>query len=155
MFRNYDGAGGRFGETSLPATSADPERLAVYAARRADGALTILVLNKTDTALQSELQLRGGPAEGTVGLWRYSAADLGAIRREASPELAAGAIRASYPAASLSLLVVAPATPGATASPVAATGTLPPRASPTSTPGPTAPPAGSRLLLPLALAGRP
>src|SRR6201999_1082413 len=43
MFRNYDGAGAAFGGTSVRAVSADQSRVAVYAALRADGALTIIL----------------------------------------------------------------------------------------------------------------
>jgi hypothetical protein len=52
MYRNYNSMGGAFGETSIQASSADQEKLAIYGAQRAsDSALTLMVgswLNLTD-----------------------------------------------------------------------------------------------------------
>ncbi len=50
LYTNYDGQGGAFGETLLPAETADHSRTVAYAAKRADGALTIMVTNKTNEA---------------------------------------------------------------------------------------------------------
>lgn len=48
IFRNYTGEGGRSGETSARSTSTDQEKLSVYTAERAaNGALTMLVVNKS------------------------------------------------------------------------------------------------------------
>ena len=56
MYRNYDGAGSRFGDVSVSATSADQGQLAVYAAQRSsDDALTVMVVNKTGEDLTSPL----------------------------------------------------------------------------------------------------
>jgi hypothetical protein len=82
MYRNYDGAGSRFGETSVSATSADQDKLSVYAAERAsDVALTVMVINKSGQDLSSSLTLRGtlGPK---FQVYQYSAADLSAIVRQ-------------------------------------------------------------------------
>jgi hypothetical protein len=47
IYRNYDGAGGRFGDVSVHATSSDQGQLAIYAAQRSsDGAVTLVVINK-------------------------------------------------------------------------------------------------------------
>lgn len=106
MYRNYDGAGGQFGDVSLAAQSADPDRLAVYAAQRsADGALTLLVINKTAGPLRSALRLEG-VAPGTAQVYRYSAANLDAIVREADMAVAGPDLRVSFPASSITLLVL-------------------------------------------------
>src|SRR5262245_24998277 len=47
LFRNYDGAGHTFGDTSVGATVPNPDQVSAFAATRsADGALTVLVVNK-------------------------------------------------------------------------------------------------------------
>ena len=58
MYRNYDGAGSGFGDVSTEAVSADQDTLSVYAAQRSsDGALTVMVINKTSGALTSTVSL--------------------------------------------------------------------------------------------------
>jgi hypothetical protein len=118
MYRNYDGAGGRFGETSVQATSADQSRLAVYAAERSgDGALTLMVINKTATPLTSRVSLTGFTPAASAARWRYGTADLGAIVREADVAVSGGAIDATFAPLALTLLVVAPSGAGATTTP--------------------------------------
>jgi hypothetical protein len=44
LYRNYDGAGGKFGDVSVSAASADQSQLAIYAAQRSsDSALTLVI----------------------------------------------------------------------------------------------------------------
>jgi len=58
MFRDYDGSGSLFGDTSVSATSTDQGQLSIYAAQRSsDNAVTILVINKTTGALSSAISL--------------------------------------------------------------------------------------------------
>ncbi len=105
MYRNYDGLGGRFGQTSVSATSQDQAKVAVYAAQRSDGALTIIVINKTEAARQIELNLRGS-TKTSAEVYRYSAATLTSIKKEANAAIAAGLIKTSLPASSITLFVV-------------------------------------------------
>jgi hypothetical protein len=113
MYRNYDGQGGRFGDTSVQATSSDQGRLSIYAAQRADGALTVVVINKTNAALSATLGLDGfQPAGASAAVYRYSATNLQAITHAADQPLTAGGLSASFPAQSITLLVV-PGTGGA------------------------------------------
>ncbi len=47
MYRNYDGNGGAFGDTSISATAPNPDSVSVFAAQRtSDGAVTIMAINK-------------------------------------------------------------------------------------------------------------
>lgn len=47
MYRNYDGAGSAFGDTSIAAGVPNPDDLSAFAAlRSADGAMTVMVVNK-------------------------------------------------------------------------------------------------------------
>ncbi|HPH96200.1 MAG TPA: glycoside hydrolase family 44 protein [Anaerolineaceae bacterium] len=79
MFRNYDGAHSRFGDLSLPASSADEAQVAIFAAAHPNGGnLTLLVINKTDVPRTSTLALPGLQA-GSARVFSYGAADLSAI----------------------------------------------------------------------------
>src|SRR3712207_3028879 len=65
LYRNYDGLGKAFGETSVKATSTDQDNLAIYRPQRgSDGSLTLLVSNKTPTALTCRVNVAnfGGAA---------------------------------------------------------------------------------------------
>jgi hypothetical protein len=109
MYRNYDGAGGRFGDLSLHSSSGDQGQLSVYAARRSgDEAVTVMVVNKSGRPLESQVEL-AGLGEGVVQVWRYSPAELGAIVREADQAVGAdGSFTALFPADSITLLVSYP-----------------------------------------------
>lgn len=107
MYRDYDGTGGAFGETSVQASSTDQGRLSVYAAERAsDGALTLMIVNKSGEGLSSPLTLSGFSPASQAQVYRYSAASLGAIVREADQPVTGGGFTATYPANSVTLVVV-------------------------------------------------
>lgn len=107
IYRNYDGQGAKFGETSLRATSSDQGQLSVYAAQRAsDNALTVIVINKTGGPLTANLSIANLAATGAAQVYRYSAANLNAIERLADQPVSSAALAAVYPANSVTLLVV-------------------------------------------------
>jgi hypothetical protein len=146
MFRNYDGAGSRFGDTSVQASSGDQAQLAVYAAeRQSDGALTLIIVNKTGTGLTSTVSLAGFPPASAASRYRYSAASPTAIVHEADLTVSGGAIGATFPASSITLIVVprgsgggATSTPTRTPTPTrTATATRTATPTRTSTPGAT------------------
>jgi hypothetical protein len=61
LYRNYDGKGGRFGDTALPATPKDPSKLSSWAAiDSATGRLHIVVINKATSPVQAKITLTGG-----------------------------------------------------------------------------------------------
>ncbi len=108
MYRNYDGTGGQFGDTSLPAMSSNQAQLSIYAARRAsDNALTIVVINKNTGATSATLTLNGWNGANTMRVYRYSSANLNAIVPQADQSLAANALTTTYPASSITLFVLA------------------------------------------------
>jgi hypothetical protein len=107
MYRNYDGLGGMFGETSVHATSADQGQVAIYAARRSnDGALTLMIINKTGSAQHASITLAGFTPTGNAAIYRYSAANLGAIVREPDQPVQADGLRITLPAESITLAVI-------------------------------------------------
>jgi hypothetical protein len=92
MYRNYDGAGAQFGDTSVQAQSADQGRLSVYASLdSSDGSLKLMVINKTDAPLRSSLNVQGYAASAAVKVYRYSAANLGAIETDNASAVSSGA----------------------------------------------------------------
>lgn len=106
MYRNYDGNGSKFGDTSIHAASSDQGKLAVYAAQRSgDLALTVMIINKTSGVLTSKVNLANfAPASAQV--YRYSAANLNTIEHLADQAVDANGFTAPFPANSITLMVV-------------------------------------------------
>ncbi len=104
IYRDYNGHGAKFGNTWVRSTSANQGKVAVYGARRSsDGAYTILVINKTGTALQSPLSLSGVSPAGKAQVWRWTG---GAINRMSDRTVPAGGFGATYPGQSLTMYVI-------------------------------------------------
>ncbi len=113
IYRNYDGAGQGFGETSLQASSTDQGKLSIFAAQRgSDQALTVVVINKTSTVLTSTLTLTGS-SPTSAKIYRYSPANLSAIEHLADLTISGNAF--SYPFApnSITLFIMTPGAPTA------------------------------------------
>ncbi len=109
IYRNYDGIGGTFGETSVQASSADQGKLAVYAALRSDRNLTAVVINKTGGDLSSALSLLNFPAATAAKVWTYGAAKLDSIAAQPDVTVNRDGLNAVFPANSITLLVISPA----------------------------------------------
>ena len=122
MYRNYDGNNSTFGNTYLYATSAgssgDGEgQLSVYGGQRtSDGAITVMVINKTYGSLTSTISLENFTAAGgtTAKVYQYSNANLSAIVQQAgvsvAPPSGSGTTSTitnyTFPAQSITLFVV-------------------------------------------------
>ncbi len=116
LYRNYDGAGGQFGDKSVSATSSDQGQLSVYGAlRSSDGALTVVAINKTTSAIATSLTLANFNAAGTAAVYSYSNANLTQIVAGAPVEVASGALGYTFPAYSATVLVFTPKSTIATA----------------------------------------
>jgi hypothetical protein len=108
IFRNYDGAGARFGGTSVKATSGDQGKLAVYAAERAaDNAVTAVIINKTSGDLTSTMSLTGSSANAAQ-VYTYSGDDLTHIVHGADEAVSGSSLTRTYSANSITLLVLPP-----------------------------------------------
>jgi hypothetical protein len=106
MYLDYDGAGSGFGDIGLSAASTDQDRLSVYAAqRRRDGALTIMVINKTTGDLTAPLSLTSA-AHGDAAVYRYGQDDPTAIVRLPDQPVSGGGTTMTFPAYSMTELVV-------------------------------------------------
>ena len=107
MYRDYDGKGGTFGETSLAARTDDVENTSVYASKDARGNVVVVAINKSGQATPVSLKLKNCPAGKRVAVFRLTSAG-------ASPApdkdlaVAGGAIAAELPAQSVSTLVIEP-----------------------------------------------
>jgi hypothetical protein len=144
MYRNYDGAGSGFGDVGVDASSTDQATVAVYAAQRsADGALTIMAINKTAQPQTSTLIVAGLSAGAAAHIYRYAPTNLAAI--ETLPDLAipSGGTSVTWAPQSITLLVLPAATassptPTPTATPAPPTATRTATGTATRTPSATA-----------------
>jgi hypothetical protein len=121
MYRNYDGKDSVFGDVYLSATSsasgADAEgQLSVYGAQRSsDGAITLMVINKTFGSLNSTISLENftAPNNTTAQVYQYSNANLNAIVSQPAVTVTppssgstTSTISATFAAQSITLLVI-------------------------------------------------
>jgi hypothetical protein len=113
MYRNYDGQHHTFGDVSVRATSADQGRVSIYAAQRSgDNALTIVVINKSLTqTLTSPIALAATGTITRAAVYRYSAANLNVIVRQADQIIGGSSFTATLPAQSITLFVTSPDDP--------------------------------------------
>jgi hypothetical protein len=126
LYRNYDGAGGQFGDTSVTSTSTDQGQLSVYGALRStDGALTVIAINKTTSAIQTSLTLQNFNPNGSAAVYTYSNANLTQIVTGTPVPVVSNAVTYSFPSYSATVLVFTPAiiAPGATSTSLAASST--------------------------------
>ena len=107
MYRNYNGKNAAFGDTSVAADAPQPDDMAAFAAvRRADGCLTVMVINKGLTGPTSvTLKLAHAMPTGPAQVWQL-AGDGGTIARLPDVKAQKGALQTSLPAQSVTLFVV-------------------------------------------------
>jgi Glycoside hydrolase family 44 len=105
MYRNVDGTGKGFGGASVQATSSDQSKVSVYAAERSDGALTVMVINKTESPRPFTLNLTGKTVT-TTNVYRYSATNLNTVIKEADQSVTGSKLQGSVPASSITLFVM-------------------------------------------------
>src|SRR6202451_3762250 len=109
MFRNYDGNGSQFGDTSISAASTNQGELSIYAAQRSsDSAVTILAINKTTGALSSAIAIANLNLPSTAQVYTYSQANLTSIVHASDAAITSGSISYTFPSYSAVLFVVQP-----------------------------------------------
>jgi hypothetical protein len=111
LYRNYDGRGSRFGDVSVHGASADEAKVAIHAATRsADGALTLVVINKTRNAYRSPLTVNGTGAgfDGPAKRYLYSADTGGDIVAGGQVTVSGGSVNLELPARSATVVVLTP-----------------------------------------------
>lgn len=105
MYRNADGHGHGFGDTSVKAAVKNPDKLAAFAALRQDGAMTVMVINKQlDDAGDVRLKLAHFAKSGTAKAWRLTASNT----IQALPDIAwsGGVLADTAPKQSVTLYVL-------------------------------------------------
>lgn len=108
MYRNYDGQGSTFGDVSISAISEDQEKLAIYSAQRSsDNALTLMIINKSNTELSAQISLGGFVGGQNAQHYRYSAANPRSIEQLTDLPISNGAINSVFEASSINLLIIA------------------------------------------------
>ncbi|MBX7116799.1 MAG: glycoside hydrolase family 44 protein [Myxococcaceae bacterium] len=93
LFRNFDGAGARFGEVSVSANSSDVTKVASFAAFNAQGKLTVVLINK-DSAVPQTANLNFANVMGS-GSWRafsFGAAPLARLAASGSGVVTGGTL---------------------------------------------------------------
>lgn len=119
MYRNYDGQKSAFGDTSVADTVANADNVSSFASvRTADGALTIMVINKElHTSAPINLTLKNFSAGGSAQTWQLTSAN--SITRLADTPVTGGLLSASLPSQSITLYVVPPVAQTAVLTPTA------------------------------------
>lgn len=106
MYRNYDGNGNAFGETSVYSSSSDSEQLSVYSAQKSsNGALTVLVINKSDRNITGSINVANFAPADIVQRYRYSGERIDAIQTLPESQLVDGQLSELFPNNSFTLLV--------------------------------------------------
>ncbi|MDQ2931323.1 MAG: endoglucanase, partial [Gemmatimonadota bacterium] len=106
IYRNYDGAGARYGDTWVKTTSSDQARVAMYSSlRTSDGALTIVVVNKSATAQSAHVALAHFSPAGKASVYTFSSANT-SIVKGAGVWVRPGGVTMSFPASSITLVVM-------------------------------------------------
>src|SRR5580693_636249 len=118
VYRNFDGAGGQFGDVAVSSTSTDQSQLSVYGAlRSSDGALTVIAINKTTSTIQTGLTLANFTSNATAAVYTYSSANLAQIVAGTPLAVVSNSLNYNFPAYSATVFVFTPET----SSPVATT----------------------------------
>lgn len=121
LYRNYDGAGGQFGDSSVTSTSTDQSQLSVYGAMRSsDGALTVIVINKTTSPIQTSLALANFSSTTSAKVYSYSNANMTQIVVGAAVPVVSSTVNYNFAPYSATVFVFT----AAAASPVSTTTSL-------------------------------
>lgn len=119
LYRNYDGLKSTFGDTSVAATVPNPNQVAAFAAQRSsDGALTVVVINKTTSATGVNVSLANYAVTGAAQAWQLTSTNK--ITRLTDVALSGNVLSTSLPAQSITLFVV-PGSGGTSTAPTVGT----------------------------------
>jgi hypothetical protein len=109
MYRNYDGNGSGFGDTSVSATVPNPDDLSSFAAVRAsDGALTVMVISKVlSGSTPVTVNLAHFSPAAAAQEWQLTSANV--IQALPNVTVSGTTIETTVPSQSVTLLVIPPA----------------------------------------------
>jgi hypothetical protein len=106
LFRNYDGNKNGFGDVSVAATVPNPDNVSAFAAQRtADGAVTVVAINKQLGVSQPvTVSVAGFSGAGRAEPWQLTSAN--AISRLTDVTVTNGSFAVTVPAQSITLFVL-------------------------------------------------
>jgi PKD repeat protein len=106
MYRNYDGNKSTFGDSSVGTSVPNPDNLSAFSAvRSSDGALTVMVVNKSlSGTTPATLNLSNFSPATTAQVWQLTSSN--AITRLADAALTGSSLSASLPSQSVTLFVI-------------------------------------------------
>jgi len=110
MFRNYDGANGSFGDTSIRATSSDVANASVYASVNTgvEGRMVIVCINKADSAQTAGIAVTHTVQFSKAQVYELSGANSVPQHKADIPITLTNAFQYTMPANSISTLVLLP-----------------------------------------------
>jgi hypothetical protein len=107
IYRNYDGAGGSFGDTGLTATTSDVAQSSIYASRTAGGKVVLVVINKASTAKVMRITLSGAGTPTGAQVWVMSSGSPTPARKT-DVTITGNVLTYTMPALSVSTLALTP-----------------------------------------------
>jgi hypothetical protein len=105
IYRNFDGAGGKFGDTALKSTNPALGTVSVYGAKDSAGVLTVILINKATTTTKINLSLPGVSSVSSINAYRILQT-LPKPKQATAPTFSAGAINTTLPALSITALKI-------------------------------------------------
>ena len=107
LYRNYDGHNSAFGDISVGTVSPNPDEVAAFAAlRSSDGALTVMVLNKSLSVSRQVTLNMAGISSSVAHRWQLTADNT--LTQLADLNAAAGTVVDVVPRQSVTLFVLSP-----------------------------------------------
>jgi fibronectin type 3 domain-containing protein len=107
IYRNYDGNNSEFGDVSVSATVDNPDNLSAFASTRtADGALTVMVIDKQQGSTPVTVSLANFATTGTAQVWQIGSASQTAIAQLADVAIANNNVATTVPSQSITLFVI-------------------------------------------------
>ena len=110
MYRNVDGAGNGFGDTSVSTTMPNSDNLAAFGAvRTKDNSLTVMLVNKVLSGnTPVSVKFSNFTGNGTAQVWQLTSAN--AINRLTDVTYTSGAVNLTLPPQCVTLVVLPPST---------------------------------------------
>jgi len=109
-YRNYDGAGGKFGNVSIPSISSDRAAASIYASldAQAPGRVVLVALNKRKTPLKAGITLSHSTAFSKASVYTVTTAAPAPMPAGQIQSVAQNAFNYTMPPQSVSVLVPTP-----------------------------------------------
>lgn len=106
MWRNYDGAGGVFGDTGLAVSGGDASRASLYAGVDAQKRTVLVAINKTEAPLPLRVDLKDLPKAKVAAVYRLTSADPKPVPDRDVPLTEATGMTTELPALSVTTFVL-------------------------------------------------